>query len=129
MKKIKNKGKIRASARTKHERLEKYLLKRRRARTKCCCQRDGFLNRYDCAYAGRDTVNQAIKGLDSLAPKLIGQSLKEIDKIAETRTRQIMNDGRQQIQKIVPKIIRGAIEDVYKTPFRLRGHLGKKKFA
>ena len=121
---------MRVSARTKHKRLEKYLLKRRRrARTKRRCQRDGFLNRYDCAYAGRDTVNQAIKGLDSLAPKLIGQSLKEIDKIVETRTRQIINDDRQQIQKVVPKIIRGAIEDVYKTPFRLRGHLGKKKFA
>ena len=109
---------MRVSARTKHKRLEKYLLKRcRRARTK------------RRAYAGRDTVNQAIKGLDSLAPKLIGQSLKEIDKIVETRTRQIINDDRQQIQKVVPKIIRGAIEDVYKTPFRLRGHLGKKKFA
>lgn len=34
-------------------------------------QRDRFLNRYDFAYAGRDTVNQAMKGQDNLAPKLI----------------------------------------------------------
>ena len=70
-----------------------------------------------------------MKGLDSLAPKLIGQTLKEIEKIAEARIRQVINDGGKQIQRIASKIIRGAIEDVYKTPFRLLGNLGKKKFA
>ena len=30
-------------------------------------QRGGFLNRYDFAYAGRDTVNQASKQLNALA--------------------------------------------------------------
>ena len=40
-----------------------------------------------------------------------------------------MNQGRQQVQKIVPQIIRGAIEDVYKTSFRLLGNFGKKKLA
>ena len=30
-------------------------------------QRGGFLNRYDFVYAGRDTVNQAMKGLEALA--------------------------------------------------------------
>ena len=64
-----------------------------------------------------------------LAPKLINQTSKEIDKIAEVRIKQAINDGRQQIQKIAPEIIRGAIEGVYKTPFRLLGNLGKKKFA
>ena len=37
-------------------------------------QHGGFLNRYDFVYAGRDTVNQAMKGLDTLAPKLINQT-------------------------------------------------------
>ena len=64
-----------------------------------------------------------------LAPKLINQTSKEIDKIAEVRIKQAINDGGQQIQKIAPEIIRGAIEGVYKTPFRLLGNLGKKKFA
>ena len=64
-----------------------------------------------------------------LAPKAIGQVLKEIDKIAETRIRQVINDGGQQIQKIAPQIIRRVIEDVYKTPFRLLGKLGKHKFS
>ena len=70
----------------------------------------------------------AMKDLDNLAPKLISQTSKEIDKIAEARIRQAINSGGQQIQKIAPQIIRGAIEDVYKTPFRLLGNLGKQKF-
>ena len=82
------------------KRLQKHLIiKQRCGRRK---RRGGFLNKHDFAYAGQDTVNQATKGLDMLAPKVIGQTLKEIDKIAEARIRQVINDGRQQIQKIVP---------------------------
>ena len=66
-----------------------------------------------------------MKVLDNLAPKLINQASKEIDKITEARIRQFINSDRQQILKIAPQIIRGAIEDVYKTPFRLLGKLGE----
>ena len=69
-----------------------------------------------------------MKGLDSLAPKLINQTSKEVDKTAEARIRQIINDRRQQIQKVAPQIIRGAIKGVYKTPFRLLGNFSKQKF-
>ena len=65
----------------------------------------GFLNRYDFAYAGQDAVNQGMKGIDSLAPKLIGQTSREIDKIGEARIKQVLNDGEQQIQKIAPQIM------------------------
>ena len=52
------------------KRLQKHLIiKQRRGRRK---RRGGFLNRHDFAYAGQDTVNQATKGLDMLAPKVIG---------------------------------------------------------
>ena len=90
-------------------------------------QHGGFLNRYDFPYAGRDTVNQVMNGQHLLAPKLIGQASREIDKIAEARVKQLINKSIQQVQKIAPQIIRGAIEDVYKTPFRLLGNLSKKK--
>ena len=46
-------------------------------------QHGGFLNWYDFSYAGRHTANRAMKGLDTLAPKLINQTSKEVDKIAE----------------------------------------------
>ena len=78
---------------------------------------------------GRDTVYQEMKGLDTIAPKLINQTLKEVDRVAEARIRQLINKGDKQVKKIAPKIIRGAIEDVYKKPFRLLGNFGNKKLA
>ena len=48
---------------------------KKRARRKNQRQKGGFLNRYDYAYAGRDTINQAFKNLDKTAPALI-QNLK-----------------------------------------------------
>ena len=54
-----------------------------------------------------------MRGLDTLAPKVIDQASKEIDKIVEGRIRQVINDGGQQIQIISIQIIRGVTEDVY----------------
>ena len=45
------------------------------------------------------------------------------------RIRHIIKDGGQQIHEIPPQIIQGAIEDVYKTPFRLLGNFGKQKLS
>ena len=82
-------------------------------------QRGGFLNRYDFAYAGRDTVNQ-----DMIAPKLVDQLLSKattgLDKISAKRV--------EQIKQIAPGLIRGAVEELYKTPFRLLGNIGRKKY-
>ena len=39
-----------------------------------------------------------------------------------------MRSGGAEIERVAPKIIEGAIEEVYKTPFRLLGNLGKKHF-
>ena len=44
-------------------------------------QRGGFLNRYNFAYAGRDTVNTVMKGLDNLAPKLIAKDQRKLIKL------------------------------------------------
>ena len=92
--------------------------KRRRRQT------GGFLSRYDFAYAGRDTVNQVGK----IAPGIINKATADIDKIAKQRINQVIRDGGAEIERVAPKIIRGAIEEVYKTPFRLLGNLGKKQF-
>ena len=87
-----------------------------------CRQTGGFLNRYDFPYAGRDVVNQAGK----VAPKLISQATGEIKKIAQQRIDQVVRSGGAEIERVAPKIIRGATEEVCKTPFRLLGNLGKK---
>ena len=35
--------------------------------------------------------------------------------------------GRKEIERVFPKFLRGAIEDVYQTPFRLLGNFGKQQ--
>ena len=81
-------------------------------------QTGGFLNRYDFAYAGRDTVNQVGK----VVPKIITQTTGEIKKIAEQRINQIIRSDSSEIERVAPKIIRGAIEEANKTPFRSFGN-------
>ena len=83
----------------------------------------GFLNRYDFAYAGRDTVNQVGK----IAPGIINKATSNINKTAQQRIDQAIKTGGAEVERIAPKIIRGATEDVYKTPFRLLGNFGKKQ--
>ena len=86
-------------------------------------QLGGFLNRYDFAYAGRDTVNQAAK----VAPGVIKAAADDIKKVAEQRINQIISKGGAEVERVLPKIFRGAIEDVYQTPFRLLGNFGKQQ--
>ena len=100
------------------EKIRKRTGKRKRRQT------GGFLSRYDFAYAGRDVVNQAGK----IAPGIISKATSDINKIAQERIDQAIRTGGAEVERIAPKIIRGAIEEVYKTPFRLLGNLGKKQF-
>ena len=100
--------------------MEKLLPEKKRSRR----QTGGFLNRYDFAYTGRDIVNQVSK----VTPKMISQATGEINKIAQQRIDQVVRSGGAEIERVALKIIRGAIEEVYKTPFSLLGNLGKKQF-
>ena len=86
-------------------------------------QLGGFLYCYDFAYTGRDTVNQAAK----VAPGVIKGSAEDINKVAEQRINQIVSKGGAEVERVLPKIFRGAIEDVYQTPFRLLGNFGKQQ--
>ena len=59
---------------------------------------------------------------------MITQATGEINKIAPDRIDQIVRSGEVETERVAPKIVKCAIEEVYKTPFRLLGDLGKKKF-
>ena len=109
--------------RTKRKRT-KYRRKHQTEKRKNKRQYRGFLNRYDFAYAGRDTVNQAAK----FASDLIKAVTNDVNKIAEQRITQIISQGCKELEQVVPKILHGAIEDVYQTPFRMLGNLEKKAF-
>ena len=81
------------------------------------------MNRYDFAYAGRDTVNQVAK----VAPGVIKAATNGINNIAQERINQIISQGGKEVERVLPKILRGAIDDVYQTPFRLLGNFGKQQ--
>ena len=98
--------------------------RRRTVRYKRERQLGGFLNRYDFAYAGRDVVNQAAK----VAPGIIKAATNDINNIPEQRLNQIISQGSKEIERVLPKVLRGAIEYVYQTPFRLLRNLGKNQF-
>ena len=61
-------------------------------------------------------------------PGIINQVTGEVNKIVKQRINQIIRSGGAEVERVAPKIIRGAIEQVYKTPFRLLGNLGKRQF-
>ena len=101
----------------------------RRKKRKKQRQKDGFLKKYDFAYAGRDVVNQAYKNLDKTAPALIQNLKGELNDVLQQRTLQFITEGCTQLKEIGPQLLKGAIEDAYKTPFRLLGNFGKSKLA
>ena len=66
--------------------------------------------------------------MGKIASGIIKQATGQIDKIAQDRINQIIRSGGAEIERVLPKVLRGAIEDVYQTPFRLFGNFGKQQF-
>ena len=76
----------------------------------------GFLNCYDFAYPGRDT------------PGVIKDASNEINNRAKDRIiTQIITQGGKEVECVLPKILKGATEDVYQTPFRMLENFGKQQ--
>ena len=82
------------------------------------------MNRYDFAYADRDTVNQAAK----VAPGVIENTSNEINNVAKQRIDQMISQDEKEIERVLPKVLIGAM-DVYQTPFRLLGNFGKQQLS
>ena len=97
---------------TKSKERKRYYRKRGATGRKRKRHRGGWLNRYDFAYAGRDAVNQAAK----VAPGVIKQATHDIDQMVKNRLNQAINMEGPEIKRVLPKILCGAIQDVYKTP-------------
>ena len=106
-------------------------------------QKGGFLSRNNFAYAGHDSVSQAAYHVKKIAPELINQTMnrvnelapelirtatRDLDMVAARRINQIAHRSGETIQRIAPGTIRGAIEELYRTPFRLLGAFGRKKY-
>ena len=102
----------------------KYWKKRETTGRKCKRQYGDFLSHYEFAQAGRDTVNQATK----VAPGVINAPTNDINKIAEQRINQVINQEGKELEGVLPKVLRGTNKDVYQAPFRLLGSFAKKQF-
>ena len=68
-----------------------------------------------------------MKGLHALVTKIIKQTTGQVNEIVQKCIQQIINQGGQQVEQIAPKIIKGAIEELHKTPCRILGRFGKKQ--
>ena len=68
-------------------------------------------------------VNQAAK----IVPRVIKAATNDINEIAQNRINQIISKGGKEVECVLPKILRGATEDVYQTLFRLFGNFGKQQ--
>ena len=86
-------------------------------------QSGNFLNRYDFAYAGRDTVNQ----LGKQAPDIIKDARSESNNNAEQRINQAISQEGKELERVLANTLTGTIEDLYQTPFRLLGKFSKRQ--
>ena len=84
-----------------------------------------FLNRYDFAYAGIDTKNTDLNTFKRNAPGLIENAGNKIGKVTEKRTGQIIIQGGKELERVAPIILKKAIVQLYKTPFRLLGKFSR----
>ena len=58
---------------------------------------------------------------------MIKNAGNEINSIAKQRIDQIITQGGKEVERMLPKILRRAIEDVYQTSFRMLGNFGKQQ--
>ena len=50
-----------------------------------------------------------------------------MNNVAQQRINQIISQGGKEVERALPKILWGAIEDTYQTPFRLLRNFGKQQ--
>ena len=81
-------------------------------------KRGGFLNRYYFADTGGDTINQ----LSKIAPVGIKDASSQINNIVQQRINQAISQSGKELEQVLSKILRGAIEDVCQMPFQLLGN-------
>ena len=48
---------------------------------------------------------------------MIKEASSQINNITQQRIQQAISQGSKEIQRVLPKILRGAIEDVYRSNF------------
>ena len=62
-----------------------------------------------------------------IAPGIIKNASSEINDTIQQRINQIISLGEKEIEMVLPNILRGAIKEVYQTPFCLLGKFGRQQ--
>ena len=77
-----------------------------------------WLDRYYFVYAWQDTVNTGYAKLN-LALSLIKTTVNHVYWVTEIRIQQAITQSGKEVERMAPKIVRLAIEEIYKTHFIL----------
>ena len=64
--------------------------------------------------------------MKKIAPDLIETTSNKMDNVAKSRTAQPISQGAKEVE---PRIIRNAMEEVYRTALCLLGIFGKQKYS
>ena len=75
----------------------------------------------------RMQVETLLTKQQKIAPGVIKNASNELNNIAKQRIDQIITQGGKELERVLPKILRGAIEDVYQTPSIMLGNFGKQQ--
>ena len=65
--------------------------------------------------------------MEKVPPGIIKNATKVLNNVAIQRINQIINKGGKKVERMLPKIIRGAIKDVYLRPFKLLRNFWKQQ--
>ena len=79
-------------------------------------QRGGFLNRYNLASAGQDTINTSLKSFKRIVPGYIENAGNKIDKVTKKRIAQITSQGGKELDRVAPiitKIFWAVVQDTF----------------
>ena len=68
-------------------------------------QTGGFLSRYDFAYAGRDSVNQAAYHVKKIAPDLINHAIYKVGEQTRSVAPTLMNQTTKKLDRIAQQRI------------------------
>ena len=64
-----------------------------------------------------------------VTPGIIKNETKEIKNVAQQRINQIINQGAKEVERVLLKILREAIEDMYQTHFKQLGNFRKQQLS
>ena len=87
------------------------MVRGRASRRKRKRQTGGSLSRYDFVYAGRDSVNQAAYHVEKIAPGLINHAIYKAGEQTRSLAPSLINQTTKKLDKIAQRRIQQAVRE------------------